>query len=397
MAQEFCGKRMPRKACAEEFTPRLLPMVRVALDTTPLLGVRTGVAVFVQHLITGLEGDPELQVTPFAVTWRGRDQLPRIQSNSHHPPMPARVLRAVWGRCDHPKLQRWIGEIDVVHATNYVSPPSGTAVELVSVHDLTFIRYPEMCSPDTRSYPNLIRRALARGAHLHADSQYVADEIVGFFGCSPERIHVIPLGVAPSLPSAKRNPPDLRERPYKRPYILSIGTIEPRKDFPSLLRAFALLGDAYRDLELVVVGQDGWGVEAYDQTLASLPPHIRDRVHRLGYVSDAQRQHLLADATLFAYPSRYEGFGLPPLEAMAAGVPVVATAVGSLPEVVGDAAVLVEANDPSALARAFESIIGDSQLTKQLIEAGRDRVTRYSIDRMCASFRDLYRTLGKAK
>jgi alpha-1,3-rhamnosyl/mannosyltransferase len=143
------------------------------------------------------------------------------------------------------------------------------------------------------------------------------------------------------------------------------------------------------DLRLVVAGPDGWGVERFDDAVAG--SHHRARIGRLGWVTEVQRADLLAGALLLAYPSRYEGFGLPPLEAMAAGVPVVATRAGALPETLGDAAVLVDPGDVDALAGAIGEVAGDDALRRDLVQRGRARAARYSWDRCAGELLALYR------
>jgi glycosyltransferase involved in cell wall biosynthesis len=174
-------------------------------------------------------------------------------------------------------------------------------------------------------------------------------------------------------------------------YVLALGTIEPRKDMPLLVRAFDVVASHDPDVRLVVAGQDGWGVEAF--TAAVAVARHRDRVVRLGWVTDEVRADLLAGATAFAFPSVYEGFGLPPLEAMAAGVPVVTTRTGALPETVGDAAILVEPRDADALAAALMSATTDDALRTALIERGRARAASYSWDKTTAAMVRLYRSL----
>jgi glycosyltransferase involved in cell wall biosynthesis len=158
-----------------------------------------------------------------------------------------------------------------------------------------------------------------------------------------------------------------------------------------LVRAFDAVAADDADLRLVVAGPDGWGVDAFTAALAQA--HHRDRVVRLGWVTDEVRADLLAGATAFAFPSVYEGFGLPPLEAMAAGVPVITTRAGALPETVGDAAVLVEPGDLDALAEAIALVTSDDARRAELVEAGRARAALFSWDETAASMVRLYRSL----
>jgi glycosyltransferase involved in cell wall biosynthesis len=175
-----------------------------------------------------------------------------------------------------------------------------------------------------------------------------------------------------------------------RPYVLALGTTEPRKDLPGLVAAFDRMAGAQPDLELRIAGPPGWGEDALGLAIASATH--RDRIHRLGWVAD--RDALLAGATVFAYPSRYEGFGFPPLEAMAVGVPVVSTRTGAIPEVLGDAALLVPVGDVDALAGALERLVVDAEERRRLIAAGSVRVARYSWTQAGDGLADLYRRVA---
>jgi glycosyltransferase involved in cell wall biosynthesis len=158
-------------------------------------------------------------------------------------------------------------------------------------------------------------------------------------------------------------------------YVLALGTVEPRKDLPTLVTAFDALAAEDRDLRLVVAGQDGWGAE--ELTAAIGRATHRDRIVRLGYVSDQDRDDLLRGAAVYCFPSVYEGFGLPPLEAMSVGTPVVATRAGSIPEVCGDGADLVDVGDADALGAALVRVLGDDAHRAALVERGHATVARY--------------------
>ncbi|MDQ1402016.1 MAG: hypothetical protein QOG03_332 [Actinomycetota bacterium] len=359
--------------------------MRIAFDVTPLLGHPTGVGAFALGALDALVDLDDLDVAPYALTWRGRSALPALLPSGltvSRWPMAARPLRAAWTRADLPPIEWWTGRVDVVHGTNFVVPPARRAGEVVTVHDLTAVRFPELCSADTLAYPSLIRRALGRGAIVHTPSAFVASEVIEHFGVEPGRVRAVHHGIPPIAPSTSPSPAG------PGPYILAIGTIEPRKAFPDLVAAFDRVADSDRDLRLVVAGGDGWGVEAFDAAVARAAHGAR--ILRLGYVSGDQHAALLGGAEVFAYPSVYEGFGFPPLEAMTCGVPVVATAAGALPEVVGDAALLVAPGDVDALAAALlEARRDDVRAT--LVERGRQRVSRYSWRRCAEGLASIYR------
>jgi len=369
--------------------------LRVALDATPLLGRPTGVGVFCQGALEGLAGRPGLAVQAYAVSWRRRGGIDRhlpTGVGAAQRPMPARPLHALWGRTSMPPLEWFIGPVDVVHGTNFVVPPTRRAAAVVSVHDLTPLHHPELCNPATLAYPGLIRRAVGRGAWVHTDSAFVAAEVVEAFGVGPERVRVVHPGVPP-LPlldpeSARRLVEPLLPPPGRR-FLLAVGTAEPRKDLPGLVRAFDIVAAGHDDVALVLAGPPGWG-EA-DLAAAVAGAAARARIVRTGWVEDDLRAALLARASVLAYPSLYEGFGFPPLEAMRAGVPVVATRAGSLPEVLGDAAVLVEPGDHEALAAALARVLHDDDLRRGLVEAGTARAAGFTWARCALGLEQLYR------
>jgi len=292
-------------------------------------------------------------------------------------------------RTDWPPIEWWTGRVDLVHGPNFVVPPAkaGT-VQLATVHDLTCVRFPELCTPDTLQYPELLRRALRRGAHIHAVSQFVADEVLDVFSVEPDRVHVVANGIDLVHDG---DPEAGRARAAADQYILAVGTIEPRKDLPLLVEAFDDLGETDDHVCLVVAGQDGWGAEAFKTAVARA--RHRDRVVRTGWVDDRARADLLAGARVFAYPSKYEGFGLAPLEAMAAGTPVVATRAGALPEVLGDGASFVSPGAVDELTAALGSLLDESEERERLIDAGRKRAQRYSWDACALGVVNLYRSL----
>lgn len=358
--------------------------LKVAADVTPLLTPRTGIGVFVGEMLGHLAARDDLALTGYAVSWRGRDRLAEAVPEGMavaRRPMAARPLHQVWMRADHPRVDRWIGRHDVVWGTNYVVPPTDAAA-LVSIYDLTPVRFPELANAHTRTFPGLIRRALRRGASVHTMSSFVRDEIVEHFDVAAERVHVVPGGVRATTAPEKGGDPvttsalDLLSS--NTPYILALGTVEPRKDLPTLVAAFDLLAESDTDLRLVIAGADGWGAEALAEAIDNAK--FAERIRRVGWVEEADRPALLRNAAVYAYPSLYEGFGFPPLEAMSVGVPVVATRTGSLPEVCGDGAVLVPPRDAEPLADALRHVLDDSNHRADLIRRGHENAAQYSWD-----------------
>jgi glycosyltransferase involved in cell wall biosynthesis len=213
--------------------------------------------------------------------------------------------------------------------------------------------------------------------------------VIDTLGVPDDRVVCIPNGVTPASGGAADRG---RALATSDRYILALGTIEPRKDLPRLVDAFDRIASEYDDVVLVVAGPEGWGAD--DFRAAVRRATHRERVVRLGWVSDDDRASLLRGATVFAYPSRYEGFGLPPLEAMSAGVPVVTTRTGGITEVVADAAVLVPPADTEALADGLAAVLGDAARAETLRTLGRANVERFSWDRTATELADLYLRLA---
>ena len=299
--------------------------------------------------------------------------------------MPARPLHRLWHHRFGPPIQWWTGAIDVVHGTNYVVPPARRAKRLVSVHDLTAVHFPEMCTAHTRTFPALIARAIGEGAWVHTDAEFVRNEVIEHFGAAPERVVTVPLGFDP-IPAA--DPAEGHRLAGGSCYVAAVGTIEPRKGYPGLVRAFDRVAASDPSLRLVVVGATGWGIDEFRRAVDSA--RHRDRIVHLDAVDDRDRAAVIRGATVLAYPSVYEGFGFPPLEAMSAGVPVVASAAGAVPEIVGDAAIVVPVGEDLALADGLEQAIYDSAVRDDLVARGHSRIGKYSWDEMTRGMLDVY-------
>lgn len=367
--------------------------LRVAVEATSLLGPRTGVGTMTDALLTRMAATGDMDLTGVLISFRGRGLLGAMLPDGVDTAavaFPARLAHRLWQRLDRPTVAGY----DVVHGPNFVVPPAAGGAELVTIHDFGPWHFPDLVSSHARAYPRLVERAVGRGADVHVVSDFVADEAAEILGLAPERIHVIHNGFEPA---ATTGDPRAGRSMAGGPYVLSIGTVEPRKDLLSLVAAMALLWDEHPDLRLVVAGADGGGSAAFDAAVEGLGATKASRVLRLGYVSDAERSDLLSGAVCLAFPSVYEGFGLPPLEAMAQDTPVVATTAGSLPEICGDGAVLVKPRDPQALADAIDSLMvegPESTRVAELVERGRARLGYFSWDSAAEEMALLYRNLA---
>jgi glycosyltransferase involved in cell wall biosynthesis len=373
------------------------PAPAVAIDVTPLLGARSGIGNAVAEIVAALdriEAAPTL--VPYTLSARARLLRADAPPGTRFIPWPARVLLAAWARADLPRIDRRLRPARVLHATNYLAPPSRLPT-LVSIYDCSFVRYPELCTPEVRALVPLVRRAIARGVTVHTSSEFVAGEIEEIFGPglrAAGRLVVIPLGV-PRLGDEAHLPASIANAVAGAPFVLAISTLEPRKNLAYLVSAFGILAATHPDLRLVIAGRDGPARPAVDEAISRLPGPTRERVLLAGRVNDAGRRALLDAARVLAYPSIYEGFGFPLLEAMSANLPVVAARAGSIPEVAGDAALLVEPTDERGLAEALDRALTDDALRTQLVARGHVRVEAFSWEGTARALTSCYERLAE--
>jgi glycosyltransferase involved in cell wall biosynthesis len=281
---------------------------------------------------------------------------------------------ASWQRWYQPDLRWFFRGYDVVHGTNFVVPPVKGTPTVVTVHDLTPLLYPHLCRPEVLGFPTLVRHAIDAGAIVHTPSEFVRAQVLDHFRVEPSRVVAIAHGVTP-LVSEPAQPP-VAHRLDGRPYILAMSTLEPRKGLVYLVRAFEQITSRHPDVRLVLTGQPGWGM---DELLAEFHgPSVSERILLPGYVTDEERSWLLRNAQVFAYPSLYEGFGLPLLEAMSVGTPVVTTYAGAIREVVADAAITVPPRAVEELAQALEVLFDESATRAVMIERGYARAAQFS-------------------
>ena len=326
--------------------------MKVGFDATPLLGPRTGIGTYTERLVEALARigptDLELVATPFSR--RGTDSLgdrlpPHIRVAGRR--LPARLLRSLWTRTAWPPVEVLSGPVDVFHGTNFVSPPTRRARAVVTIHDLAYLHLPDTVHSWSLAYRELVPAALSRGASVCAVSETMASAIVEAYALPAERVYVTPLGVDESWYAVRQlDAPDRLALPKE--YVVAVGTLEPRKNLRVLLDAYRLALARRADVPpLVLVGAQGWG-EALDTS--GLPEPL---LVRTGHLPLPVLQQVVAGAALLAFPSRYEGFGLPPLEALAAGTPVIAADLAVTREVLGDQARFADPDSAEAVLEAL--------------------------------------------
>ncbi len=358
-----------------------MPSVKVGLNSEPLFQrVPTGAAVYTLALCRGL-----------ADIGHATDL---VLFHAEHPLVPADVeqlpmqrcsfgierddLYRAWAENRRPAPQSVCGPLDVVHAPGPTVPPAGGAGLVVTVHDLAPLRFPDR-------YPRATRMALRRGmkaAAREADriicpSESTAAEVEELLGVHRERLRVVPHGVVLPVDDDVAAEQFLQRRGISEPYVLWVGTQEERKNVSAVLDAFALLARRDRRVTLVLHGPAGWLGEEVGAGIRRrrLEPRVQASE---GSLTRDELAALYSRAAVFVFPSLYEGFGLPVLEAMASGTPVVASNRSAIPESAGDAGVLVDPTDPGALASAMAELLGDPERREQLIGRGRERAATFT-------------------
>jgi glycosyltransferase involved in cell wall biosynthesis len=342
-----------------------------------------GIGTYVRELVPALAGsDGAPDLTLFHSSFTGRRAEPWMERFPvRELPQGIRRLYLQWALAGRPPLPGDLGAMDLVHAPSPVAiPPPGPGQRLVvTVHDLAFRVYPRLFPAVWRNlFRAGVRRAAANADAIITVSEHTARDLVAFTRADPNRVHVIPL--AASLPGTGTEPDDVIERlKVPRRYLLFVGVLEPRKNLVRLVRAYrrAVAAGALPHA-LVLAGPMGWRSRQLLREVATAGP---GDVVLTGRVGARELDALYRGASAFAYPSLYEGFGLPVLEAMARGVPVVASAVSSLPEVAGDTAVLVDPRSTGQLAEAIERVLADEDLAARLSAAGRARAAAFSWER----------------
>lgn len=298
----------------------------------------------------------------------------------------------IWHRLHLPvPVEAVIGSIDAFHSPDFALPPVlGKTRTLVTVHDLSFLHLPWCFDPRLLDYlTENVPRAVRRADWVLADSENTRHDLVEHMGADGDRVTVIYPGVEPRFsPIEDRQALESVRHAYRLPqrFVLSLGTVQPRKNYAGLIVAFGQAN--LEDVSLVIVGGKGW---LYEDTFATVRRlGLEDRVMFAGYVNDADLPAFYNLAEGFALPSLYEGFGIPPLEAMACGIPVITADNSSLPEVVGDAALLVDAEDTDGLADALTRLVSDPALRRDLVARGLVRAARFSWERSARRLLETY-------
>jgi glycosyltransferase involved in cell wall biosynthesis len=379
--------------------------VRVGLDVSAAAQGRGGIGRYAERLAAALARLPGVDLT---LLYHGprRTHLPPGLAGlpERHVRLGSKPWRASLAAANllGLPLDRVVGPCDVFHATDHVLPPLRRTPSVFTVHDLAFLVHPETHLRSNRLYlAAMLPRYVAAATLVVADSEATRRDVLARFRVAPDKVRVVPLGVEPAFaPVALAEARALvaRRHGLTAPYLLSVGTLEPRKNLRGLVAAYRALLQRHSDLPLLAIaGAEGW---LYGDLYRLVQREgLAGRVRFLGRVADADLPALYSAAAAFVYPSLYEGFGLPPLEALACGTPVVCSNRSSLPEVVGDAALLVDPTDAGALAGALARLLADEPLRRELRARGLARAARFTWERTAtetlAAYHEALRRAGR--
>jgi glycosyltransferase involved in cell wall biosynthesis len=307
--------------------------------------------------------------------------------------IPGRWVQQAWKRLNAPAYTRFAPDAEVHHFPNFIIPPLPRGPKaVVSIHDCCFLSCPETMEPKNRAFLKArIPRTIERADHILTISETMARELREAFDLPEDRVTATLLGPPPALASLPEGGEEarIRELGIDGPFLLHVGTLEPRKNHPFLFQVFEEMTDF--DGTLVLCGMHGWKVEPILEAMAASPR--ADRIQHLNYVSDEDLTALYRRAEALLFPSLYEGFGLPPIEAMRQGCPVICSDGGSLPEVVGDAGLVLPLDDPADWADAVEGLLSSPDRRAKRINAGHHRAAQFSWRRCAEETWRVYRGL----
>lgn len=375
--------------------------MRIAVDARTLLMVRTGIGHYTENLLHGLGSvDSENQYVVFYLNAfrrayrRSLPPFPYRNFVTRSAAFPNRLLKwALKGDVPLPPVDFLVGRADLFHYPNHALLPQWGGRRVITIHDLTVLLFPRFHPPERCEAlgPALIRAA-ARADRILVDSDATRRDVLRHLAVPPRRVITVPLAPGPLCRprgAAELGPALTRFGLAHRQYLMHLGTIEPRKNLPRLLRVFVRLRREGVGLPLVLAGPAGWDGGEVERTAEELG--IGPALVRTDYVSDEDAAALLAGATCLVYPSYYEGFGLPVLEAMASGTPVVASDTSSIPEIAGDAALLVSPEDEAGLLAALQALLKDPERQEDMRRRGLARAAAFTWERTARETLAVYR------
>jgi len=368
--------------------------MRIGIDARLVFYHKAGIGQYILRLTQALAAiDPDDE---FIIFKSRKDKTPIVSQSNFK-------TERLWTPSHH-RFERWAMSLellpftlDVLHSPDFIPPARARCASVITMHDLAFLKYPRFLTRDSARYYGQVDLAARQADHIIAVSESTKRDTVQLLGVPEEKITVIheaahPLFTPVTNVDALRR---VRERHHlPENFILFVSTVEPRKNLPTLLRAFRRLRDHYKsDAVLAIAGNRGWLFEEVDRVVNEL--ELAEAVRFLGGVPNEELVYLYNAAKLFVLPSFYEGFGLPPLEAMACGTPVIASNVSSLPEVVGDAGILIDPQDVEGLTVAMWRVLSDETLQREMREKGLKRAEIFSWERAAQETLTVYRLVAE--
>ncbi len=379
--------------------------MKIGIDYTSAVTQGAGIGRYTRELIRALLALPADH--HYTLFYASKNKLasdtfrtPHAPLRIRHLPIHDKWLARIWHRARLPiPIELVTGQIDLFHSPDFTLPTTLPGVPtLLTVHDLSFIRDPDSAWPSLRAYlMKAVPRSAKRATHILADSQATKDDLIELFNTPQEKITVLYSGVdARFKPIRDRAEIDRVREKYKigsQPFALSVGTLQPRKNYRRLIEACARLNNT--QLHLVIGGGKGWMFDDLFTLVRSL--QLEDRVHFIGFVDDEDLPTLYSAADLLVYVSLYEGFGLPLLEAMACGTPVIGSNTSSLPEVMGDVGLQVDPRDVEAITQAMSQLLTRSDWCDRSIAAGIDRAKQFTWAKAAHELLSIYEQLSNRK
>ena len=392
-----------------------LPL-NIAIDATPLRGKLSGVGFYTLSLIQALQAlqsaeNFQLQVyfQPSVKHWlTGQWQPDRLLNFVDNPrclPLPVSLTTPLMG-FPNPvlgALEKRLGKPDIIHGTDHFVFPARYSAQVMTIHDLTFLLYPDFVPPRVKTYGDRLRACLKTTQAVITFAESTKQDLVKYWQIDPQKIYLTPQ--ASRYPPDYQAPPDLGEleklkkqvqNSFQQPYFLFVGTLEPRKNLVNLIIAFNLFKTTQNSAhQLILIGQLGWQYEAILTAIQDSP--YRPDIYQLHYLSNALVAWFYQHAEALVYPSFYEGFGLPLVEAITLGCPVITSNRSSLPEVTGDAALLINPDRPQEITQAMVQLTGDRPLREHLVQRGLARAKAFSWEKTARLTLAVYRELLKTR
>ena len=376
-------------------------MPTFCLDYQPAVAQGAGIGRYTRqlacNLVPQLAEDERLRL--FFCDFRRkaeRDPVPGAEARAFRL-LPGAVMQKLWAKLGAPAFDRFAGAADVFHFTNFVARPVRRGRTVLSIHDMSFERFPEFAEARNRAYLHAnVARSVARADLIVTDSEFSRREIEDLLPESRGRVRTTLLGISPDFrPAPAEAVAEVRARlGLERPFLLDVGTVEPRKNLPFLVDFWERI--APEGFDLVVAGAPGWRCEPIFARFEEAERRFPGRFHYVRYVPDGLLEALYSAAALFTIPSHYEGFGFPPLEAMACGAPVLSSDGGSLPEVLGSAARIVRGFDADGWAQAaLELLREDPAARAARAAAGRAHAARFTWERCARETLAVYREAAR--